>query len=103
MISLLMTTMVMGSVVMDISKQVFTVGKRFSMVVTLDFKQLNIFVEKIFARKTRLQNEYKSKHRTCLHFGREIHIFSCFHITIINTDHNFKINALFSNTTNVKF
>ena len=124
MISLLMTVLVMGSVVsvitlmmdtlmtlsltimalkkwmtlMDISKEVFTVGKRSSMVVNLEVKQLNNSVEKIFARKTRLQNEYKSKHRICLHFGRGLHIVSCFHITIINTDHNFKMNALFSNT-----
>ena len=102
MISLLMTALVMGyvvRVVLDITKEAFTVGKRFSMVVTLDLTQLNISVEKIFARKTRLQNEYKSKHRTCLHFGRKLHIFSCSHITIINTDHNFKINALFSTNT----
>jgi len=99
MISLLMTAMVTGYAVVDITKEVFMVGKRFSMVANLGVKKLNIFVEKIFARKIHLQNEYKSKHQTCLHFGRGLHIFSCFHITIINTDHNFKINALFSINT----
>jgi len=53
MISLLMTAMETGYVVvimvMDITKQVFTVGKRFSMVVTLEVKQLNISVEKMSA------------------------------------------------------
>jgi len=43
---------VMGYVVgmvLDITKEAFTVGKRFSMVVTLDVKQLNVSVEKMFA------------------------------------------------------
>jgi len=47
MISLLMTMHGMGYVVVDISKEVFMVGKRFSMVVTLEVKQLNISVEKM--------------------------------------------------------
>ena len=29
--------------------------------------------------------------------------FSCFHIIMINTDNNFKINALFGNTAKVEF
>ena len=75
MISLLMTVLVMGSVVsvitmmmdtlmtisftimalkklmtlMDITKQIYTVGKRFSMVANLKIKQLNISVEKMSA------------------------------------------------------
>jgi len=83
--------------VMDTSKQVFMVRKRFSMAVTLHFKQLKISVENMSVRKTRLQKEYKSKHRTSLHFGRGLHIFSCFHITIINANDNSRTNALFSN------
>jgi len=52
MISLLMTAGVMGYVVMrvmDITKEAFMVGKRFSMVATLEVKQLNISVEKMSA------------------------------------------------------
>jgi len=52
MISLLMTAMVMGCVVMrvmDITGEALMVGKRFSMVVTLEVKQLNISVEKMSA------------------------------------------------------
>jgi len=58
MISLLMTAMETGYVVvimkMDIMKEAFMVGKRFSMVVTLDVKQLNKSVEKMFARLQRI-------------------------------------------------
>jgi len=58
MISLLMTAMVMGYVVvsllMDITKQVSMGGKRFSMVATFNLTQLKIFVEKIFARLQRM-------------------------------------------------
>jgi len=52
MISLLMTVLVMGYVVgmvMDITKEASTVGKRFSMVANLEVKQLNISVEKMSA------------------------------------------------------
>jgi len=52
MISLLMTVKVMGCVVvgvLDITKEAFMVGKRFSMVANLMIKQLNISVEKMFA------------------------------------------------------
>jgi len=55
MISLLMTHLVMGCVVMDISKEAFMVGKRFSMVVAdLEVKQLNISVEKMSALLQRI-------------------------------------------------
>jgi len=56
-ISFLMTVLMMGSVVVgvvDITGEAFMVGKRFSMVVTLDVKQLDIFVEKIFALLQRI-------------------------------------------------
>jgi len=57
-ISLLMTAMVMEYVVvtmvMDITKEMFMVGKRFSMVANSQFKKLNIFVEKIFALLQRI-------------------------------------------------
>jgi len=52
MISLLMTAGVMdfaATLVLDITKQIYTVGKRFSMVANLDFKQLKISVEKMSA------------------------------------------------------
>merc|ERR1719253_797654 len=48
-----MTILVMGYVVkklvMEISKEVFTVGKRFSMVANLIIRQFYIFVEKMSA------------------------------------------------------
>jgi len=60
--------------------RVYVVGKRFLLV--------NISVERILIHKTRLRNEHKSKHRTSLYFGRGLHIFSYFQITIVNTDNN---------------
>ena len=57
MILLLMTAMVMGYVVRmvkDIIEESFMVGTKFSMVANLEVKQLNHFVEKMFALLQRI-------------------------------------------------